>query len=242
MDNYFNESALLRLSLLQFFMLTTISFTFLYFGFSILGYALFNTSLFKKYQLKALRPLQIQTEIKRSVVSILMFGVLSLPMYYGLHSGFYKIIFEFSPMTILVETFALFLWNEVHFYTIHRIFHNKRFYKFHADHHYSHVPTPFAAYSFHWSEGLLLGAVMPIAMCFHNFQVYSLLTLPLTSIIFNVLGHSNMDFFPSQPTNSLLSFSKRHSLHHKIPHANYGFALPYFDRVFRTSANDDANK
>ncbi len=242
MDSYFNESVLLSLSLLQFFLLTVVCFTFLYFGFSFVGYVLFNTSLFKKYQLKALRPLQIQTEIKRSVVSILMFGVLSLPMYYGLHSGFYKIKFEFSLITFLLESAALFLWNEVHFYTIHRIFHNKIFYKFHADHHYSHVPTPFAAYSFHWSEGLLLGAVMPIAMCFHNFQVYSLLTLPLTSIILNVLGHSNIDFFPDQPVISWLSFSKRHSLHHKIPHANYGFALPYFDKIFRTAGNDDVTK
>ena len=142
-------------------------------------------------------------------------------------------------MTFLVEAFALFLWNEVYFYFIHRAFHNKALYKYHADHHFSHVPSPFSAYSFHWTEGILLGAVMPVIMCFHDFQLFSLLTLPLMSIAMNVLGHSNVDFFPAKPMDHLLSFSKRHSLHHKIPHANYGFLLPYFDQIFKTSRDDN---
>lgn len=229
------EAIFLSLGRFEFFLLTVSSFVFLYFFFSTSAYFFFTKGeVFKRYQTKAFRPNQIATEIKRSMVSILMFGLLSFLMYEGIQTGFYKIKFEFNWLVFLIEFIALFLWNEVYFYTIHRIFHFKIFYKYHVDHHYSHVPSPFSAYSFHWSEGLLLGAVMPVIMCFHDFQVLSLASLPLMSIIMNVLGHSNVDFFPEKHMNNLLSFSKRHSLHHKIPHSNFGFFLPYFDRFFKT--------
>lgn len=224
---------------LNFFLLTVFSFMLLYFFFTIPAYLIFTKGrYFKLFQVKTFRTDQIKTEIKRSMLSILMFGLLSFPMYQGLSSGFLQIKFEFTPLTFLLESVVLFLWNEVHFYVIHRTFHLKVFYKYHADHHYSHVPSPFSAYSFHWSEGLLLGAVMPIIMCFYDFQFLSLMTLPIMSISMNVLGHSNVDFFPQKDINSLFSFSKRHSLHHKIPHANFGFFLPYFDYMFKTGGTD----
>ncbi len=237
------EEKFLLLNRFEFFAATVISFTFLYFGFSILAYYLFTRKdFFKRYQMKAFRPNQIQTEIKRSMVSILMFGVLSFAMYEGLQRGFYKIKFEFDFVTFILEATTLFIWNEIYFYAVHRAFHIKSLYKYHADHHYSHVPSPFSAYSFHWSEGILLGAVMPVIMCFYDFQVISLMSLPLMSILMNVLGHSNVDFFPEKEMGHILSFSKRHSLHHKIPHSNFGFFLPYFDQILKTDGTDVAAK
>lgn len=233
------EEKFLSLNRWEFFTLTVASFVLLYFSFSTIAYFLFTKHrFFKLYQTKAFRPNQIQTEIKRSILSVFTFGLLSFVMYEGLHSGFYKIKFEFTWLVFIVETIGLFLWNEIYFYLIHRLFHIKSLYKYHADHHYSHVPSPFSAYSFHWSEGLLLGAVMPVIMCFHDFQILSLGSLPVMSILMNVLGHSNVDFFPDKPMNHLFSFSKRHSLHHKIPHSNFGFFLPYIDRMFKTDGAD----
>ncbi len=238
MDNFLTETFLLGLNLFEFFILTVASFIILYFIFTSLAFVIFKSDNYVKFQTKAYRPQQIITEVKRSVVTILMFGVLSVPVFYGLQSGFFKIIFEFSILTFLTEVSILFLWNEIHFYAVHRIFHTKWFYKFHASHHFSHVPSPFSAYSFHWSEGLLLGAVLPLIMCFHNFQLFSILVLPILSIVFNVLGHSNIDFFPKKSINSIFSFSKRHSMHHKAPQTNFGFFLPHVDRFMKTNGPD----
>lgn len=233
------EESLSQMNSIEFFFSTVFSFLVLYFIFALAAYFLFTKkSYFNKFQTKPFRPGQIRLEIARSMVSILMFGLLSFFLYEGLRSGFLKIKFEFTWPVFITESSALFFWNEIYFYLIHRLFHTRAFYKFHAHHHYSHVPSPFSAYSFHWSEGLLLGAVMPIIMCVHDFQLVSLLTLPLMSIFMNVLGHSNVDFFPRQPVSHLLSFSKRHSLHHKVPSGNYGFFLPYFDRWFKTEGSD----
>ncbi|MGZ5278846.1 MAG: sterol desaturase family protein [Pseudobdellovibrionaceae bacterium] len=224
----------------DFFVMTVVSFAILYFSFTSMGYFLLvKNPKFQQYQKKAYRPGQIRIEIKRSMVSILMFGVLSLFVCEGLRRGVYKINYELSWTAVGLEALLLFFWNEIHFYTIHRTFHLKRFYKYHADHHFSHVPSPYSAYSFHWSEGLLLGAVMPIAMLAHDFQFVSLMLLPVMSILMNVMGHSNLDLWPSKPIGSIWSFSKRHSLHHKIPHANFGFFLPYIDKAFGTHQHDD---
>lgn len=239
MGELLTEPKMLALSATDFFLLTVISFGLLYFSFSTLAYFLFQSSVFKKYQRKEIRSEQIKLEIQRSSVSILMFGVLSFPMYFALQSGFFKIIFQFDVTVFLAEILVLFLWNEIYFYGIHRIYHLKSFFSLHRHHHFSHVPTPFSAYSFHWSEGFLLGAVMPMIMCFHHFQIYSLLVLPLMSIVLNVLGHSNIDFFPRSHLKSLVSFSKRHSRHHQFSNSNFGFFLPYLDQIFKTAGTDD---
>jgi lathosterol oxidase len=219
----------------DFFLWTFLSFTLLYFIFTILGYYfLSHNSKFQKYQQKPYRPGQIKVEIRRSMISILMFALTAIPVCEGLRRGIFHLNYDFSWSVFALEILALFFWNEIHFYTVHRIYHLKPFYKYHVDHHFSQVPSPFSAYSFHWSEGFLLGAVMPFAMFFHDFQFWSLASLPVMSIFMNVLGHSNIDFFPHKTVDSLFSFSKRHSLHHKFPHANYSFFLPYLDRLFGT--------
>jgi sterol desaturase/sphingolipid hydroxylase (fatty acid hydroxylase superfamily) len=229
-----------NLGYLDFFLWTVVNFLILYFTFTTGAYFLLvKNPRIQQYQKKAYRPGQIRTEIRRSMISILMFGLLSFFVCAGLRHGVYHLNYELSWTTVGLEALALFFWNEIHFYTIHRAYHLKRFYKYHADHHYSHVPSPFSAYSFHWSEGFLLGAVMPIAMLVHDFQYMSLLLLPVMSILMNVMGHSNLDLFPTKGIGSIWSFSKRHSLHHKIPHANFGFFLPYLDKVLGTAQHDD---
>ncbi len=238
MDKFFKEAFLLQLNLFEFFFLTVASFLFLYFVFAGLVLNIFKSDNYIKFQTKAYRPQQIWTEIKRSVVTIFMFGILSVPVFYGLQSGFFKVIFEFSLFAFLTEVLVLFFWNEIHFYAVHRVFHTKNLYKFHASHHFSNIPSPFSAYSFHWTEGMLLGAVLPLIMCLHDFQLYSILLLPVLSILFNVLGHSNIDFFPQKSINSIFSFSKRHSMHHKAPQTNFGFFLPYVDRFMKTNGPD----
>lgn len=233
------ENLVTNLNHVEFFLISFIGFSVLYFSFCSLSYYLFCVkNIWPKVQDKGFRPGQIQTEIKRSFLSIFIFSVLAMIICEGLKQGFYKYNFNFEWKTFFIEVIILFFWNEIYFYIFHRLFHFKSLYKYHIDHHYSYVPSPFSAYSFHWTEGLILGAVMPVAMLFHDFQFYSIMILPMMSISMNVLGHSNIDFFPKAGQSSLLSFSKRHSLHHKIPHSNYGFFLPWFDQFFNTVAKD----
>lgn len=233
------QQLVLSLNHWEFFWVSFIGFSVLYFSFCSLSYYAFCVkNWWPKVQDKPFRPGQIKTEIFRSFLSIFLFSLLAIILCEGLKRGIYKYNFEFNWTTFLTEVVVLFFWNEIYFYVFHRLFHLKALYKYHVDHHYSFVPSPFSAYSFHWSEGIILGAVMPVVMLLHDFQFYSIMILPAMSISMNVLGHSNIDFFPKAEQSSLLSFSKRHSLHHKIPHSNYGFFLPWFDQLFKTVAKD----
>jgi sterol desaturase/sphingolipid hydroxylase (fatty acid hydroxylase superfamily) len=172
---------------------------------------------------------QITREITLSVVSIFIFGYHAVLVWYGYRQGWYEIVWDASLWVICLEVIALFFWNELHFFLSHRLLHTPLLFRnVHYQHHLSRRPTPFAAFSFHWIEALLLGAVMNIAVFFYDFSIYGLLSLPIMSLIFNVTGHSYMRF---SDRTSIFSFSTRHSAHHFKTNINFGFAITTFDRL-----------
>ena len=87
------------LGYLDFFGLTVVSFLLLYFSFTTIAYKLFVVRHnYKSYQAKDFRPGQIKKEIERSLVSILMFGLLSFWMCWALKNGIYKFNFSWQNM------------------------------------------------------------------------------------------------------------------------------------------------
>jgi sterol desaturase/sphingolipid hydroxylase (fatty acid hydroxylase superfamily) len=144
-----------------------------------------------------------------------------------------------SPLQILIEISGLILWNEVHFYINHRLLHTPWLKRFHLPHHRSIVTTPWATYSFHPIEAMLLGNVILLPMLVHDFSVIALMSLPIISLIFNNLGHANYDFSPKSQS-IFHGASRRHHLHHTCFNGNYGFVLPYIDRWLNTALAADA--
>jgi len=81
------------------------------------------------------------------------------------------------------------LWNDVHFYAIHRLLHGRwLFQHIHREHHRAIRPTPFSTYAMHPIEALLLGSVMVLVQPFHAFSLPTLLLFPLVSLAMNNLG------------------------------------------------------
>ncbi len=181
---------------------------------------------------RPLQPGQIRREIGASLVSILVFGV-GLVFPWGLlQLGWARLAVDPSAMRIALEVVVLFIWNEAHFYASHRLLHTRGLRRFHAAHHRSQVATPFATYSFHPLEAVLLGSVPLIPMLVHDFSFAALLALPLLSIVLNNLGHSNYEFTRRAPARGVFGASRRHHLHHACHHGNYGFLIGSFDRLF----------
>jgi len=186
--------------------------------------------------LKTLLPGQIATEIRLSFLSILIFGFYAVLVWRGNLNSWWSIGFDFHWGIFLIEVIALFLWNELHFFISHRLLHIPfLFRKIHFIHHRSTRPTSFSAFSMHWVEAIILGSVMPMALIFFDFSIYGLFSLPVMSLVLNVLGHSNANV---SPKITGLSFSLRHSLHHSKVTANYGFALPTFDKLIGSNTNE----
>lgn len=175
-------------------------------------------------------PAQRNKELLASFRSILVFGGVAVLNVWGVQHGWFGLRFEFEWPRFLAESLALFVWNEVHFFLMHRLLHLAPLYaRFHLEHHRSLVTTPFSSFSFHLVEAILLGTVMPLAMLVHAFSIWSLLTLPVMSLLLNAAGHSNIRF-------AFFRFSERHADHHRLYTKNYGFFLPWMDRLLGTEA------
>jgi lathosterol oxidase len=231
-----SESASLALAVTY----ALLSFSAMYFSFAgLLAFALRHSPQADRVNPRPIRQGQIRSEIQSSLLSIVMFGLLAGVTFLLLRAGWLRVTGAVSVYRWAAEVVVLFLWNELHFYLSHRLMHSKTFYKkVHLEHHRSVVVTPFSVYRFHWLEALVLGAVMPMAMIFHTFSIWSLLMLPPLSLLWNLVGHSN--YRPrARGFGWLARASERHAAHHGRIHGNYGFSLPYLDKWFATALEAD---
>lgn len=186
---------------------------------------------------------QLTTELVNSMRSIALFGLGMIVPWWLIHNGYASIIAKASVMQTLLECVILILWNDLHFYIVHRLLHSQfksSHFKWlnlksaHITHHKSIAATPFAAYSMSVTEALMLGSVMPIAMLAWDFSACSLLFLPVWSIAINALAHSNCDIFPHAAQRSYLGLVKHHQSHHSHYHGNYSFFFWQIDAYLGT--------
>lgn len=181
------------------------------------------------------RPGQLRAEVRRSLVTVGVFGLLGLFSLWAAKQGIITVRFSASWPQIALDWVLVFLWNELHFYTSHRSLHAPWLMKsVHRVHHLSRVPTPWSTYSFHWFEALLLGSVMFCAMLLRDFHFSALLFLPVLSIAVNVIGHLNYEPFPGSSPHGIRSMARRHGLHHEKYTTHYGFLTPWLDDFFGT--------
>jgi sterol desaturase/sphingolipid hydroxylase (fatty acid hydroxylase superfamily) len=218
------------------FAMTAGFFVLIYFGYAGVALALTRHALPRlgigaPVDRRELRPGQIAKEIRRSLVSIGIFGLLTVGQVAALRAGWISLAWDAKPQAIAIQLVALFLWNEIHFYLCHWLLHTRWLFRHvHRIHHESIVPTPFSTYSFHWVEAAMLGSVLFVATLVYDFHPLALGSLPLLSLLLNTIGHWNYDVFAGRRRSA----SVEHSLHHRLVQGNYGFYLPILDRWFST--------
>ena len=179
-----------------------------------------------------MRPGQLREELWLSVLSIVIFAAQAAGLVWLLRHGWLVIDWQRSSWHLLWELPVLYLWNDLHFFVIHRALHWKPLYRrVHIWHHRSVITTPFSAYSFHPVESFLLGSVMPLALVLHAFSPWALLGLTVMSLLLNVAGH-----LPHEQIRSgfglLRPHSEYHNRHHREFHTHYAFSLVWLDRWF----------
>ncbi|RZS35884.1 sterol desaturase/sphingolipid hydroxylase (fatty acid hydroxylase superfamily) [Corticibacter populi] len=185
------------------------------------------------------RPLtraQLHAEWRQSFHSILIFGTGMIVPWGFVQVGWAQFAEQAGALRMALEVAVLMIWNDVHFWINHRLLHTRALMRFHRDHHRSVRTTPWSTYSFHPVEALMLGNVILLPMVVHDFHFWSLAAVPVLSLLLNVVGHSNYEFFPSVSDTHPLAASRRHHLHHHRPQGNFGFALAFMDRLMHTSA------
>jgi Delta7-sterol 5-desaturase len=184
---------------------------------------------------------QVAREWRRSALSILIFGTgIVIPWGFVL-LGWSTVHAVNPPVRVLLELLALLVWNDIHFYAVHRTLHHPRLlHAVHAAHHQSVVTTPWSTYAFHPVEALLLGSVLLPPMLVWHFTPAALLLLPVLSLTYNVVGHSNCRALPKRWR--WLSNAQDHHLHHACHRGNYGFLFTFMDKLLGTQLPHDAAK
>lgn len=178
----------------------------------------------------------LQKEILWSATSIFVFGFNALLIQWMAKNGWAH--FSQSPITffvILMELIIFLLWNELHFFLVHRLFHTPMLFRFHKVHHAQANISPLSIFCFHPLEAAALGSVIPIIIPFYNFHIETVFLFVFASMLLNTWGHSGLDLFKKERWPKALLASQRHFDHHKFHKINFGFFFRVFDETGRTT-------
>jgi Delta7-sterol 5-desaturase len=185
---------------------------------------------------------QIASEVKNTLLVMLISSPVSLVISFLYASGDTKLTMDASaigwPM-IAVTFVVLLIFNDAWFYFWHRLLHHpKLFLRVHSVHHKSVDVNPFSSYSFHWFEGLILGAwILPVAL-------FAPIYLPMLGVMHgiglanNVMSHLGYEFLPKWilrvPLLRWMNTSTFHNLHHTSSRGNYALMFRFWDRMLGT--------
>lgn len=186
---------------------------------------------------------KIHQEIKYSILSIFIFGAVSIFITMMKKAGYtliYKDLFEYGWLYLVFSLPLLLLIHDTYFYWIHRMMHHPKIFKYvHAVHHHSHNPSPWAAFSFHPLEAIIEAAIFLIIVFIVPINIGVLLVFLVLSQSMNVLGHLGYEIFPKgfvkHPIGKWLNTSTHHNMHHKYSHANYSLYFNIWDRIMKTN-------
>ncbi len=219
----------------QVFGITVIYFLLLYFGlaplFLFMCKSLWKWKVLQRIVLKEAASRQINFEIRHSFQSIIIFGFSAIPLVSLIRHGFVSLLPD-TVGYIILGLVILSIWNEIHFFVIHRIMHLPFFMKrVHYVHHRSTTPTVYSVYSFHALEAFLLSTVPLTVAPWIPFAPLAIFLYPLVSILLNFAGHCNYRFGNGTGAKWKI-LSTRHAAHHRQGKKNYGFASHLLDDLY----------
>lgn len=195
---------------------------------------------------KTLLSKQVKREIRNSLVSILVFTVSFTLVFYTLSQFMEGEVFKFygdvNKYGWAYFVLSIVLWTvglDTYFYWSHRFMHNKKFYRFfHLEHHKSHNPTPFTAYSFAPPEAVLIYLYTAIFSIFVPIHFTAYIIAMIVQIVRNAVGHCGYEIFPKgwtrHPILGIFTTVTHHDLHHEKGGYNFGFYFTFWDRVMGT--------
>lgn len=185
-------------------------------------------------------------EITNSVLSSILIAIAavialsgSLRPYTSIYTDVNTYPWWWIPASLLLSLVI----HDTYFYWMHRLLHQKKLFRIsHVVHHQSTNPSPWAAYSFHFVEAFLEGAVVIVLVILLPLHIVTLVLFAFTSFGINVYGHLGYEIMPKRFRHTLLfeilSTSAYHNLHHSKFKGNYGLYFRVWDRLMGTENPD----
>ncbi len=155
--------------------------------------------------------------------------------------GVFKVYYDINDMSLtwyFLSYVCSFFLHDTYFYWTHRLLHTKPFFKFHSIHHKSLYPTPFAAFAFNATEGIIQSFAFVFISLLIPLHISTFMIFTLYSLIHNVYGHLGMDILSKERMEQFpfryFNHPTHHGWHHRYARGNYGLYLRFWDRIMGT--------
>ena len=183
-------------------------------------------------------PGQIYREIRASLRTVLIFACFGTLIGIGAEAGvipIYRDVAEYGLVWLVASAAIIIVAHDAWFYWSHRILHGRRLFRwFHRLHHRSHVPTPFASYSFDIGEAVLNAVFFPLILLVVPAHPIALLVFTAHMMLRNAVGHCGYEVFPAgrdgRPLFDWLTTVTHHDIHHETGRYNFGLYFTWWDR------------
>lgn len=223
------------ISLLRYFILAGIPFL-LFYKF------LLHKHLHSKIQDKHAASSNFKREIIQSIQASFIIGIVAIiftktPLIQ--YTNIYKSLDAYPLWYIPVSVVLALILHDTYFYWMHRALHSKMLYRYvHKVHHESINPSPWASYSFHFTEAFAEALILPIIIFLLPIHPLAILIFAFSSFFINVYGHLGFEISPRWLRKTwlfeLVNTSVHHNLHHSKFQGNYGLYFRTWDRLMGT--------
>jgi sterol desaturase/sphingolipid hydroxylase (fatty acid hydroxylase superfamily) len=204
----------------------------------------------RRFRIRSLapRPPQLLREVLNSIRSVVVFAIVTFAVGSALRALFPSVYshrealsFVTSPTWWMVAASIVvgLLLHDTYFYWTHRLLHSGwLFRRWHAEHHKSHNPSAWTAYSFSVPEAAVQGLFIPLY--FFAVPVPHGAGVPFVAValVINALGHCGIEFTPRVAVShrwlGWLTGAVHHDIHHARSCSNYGLYFRFWDRLMGT--------
>lgn len=185
----------------------------------------------------------ILSEIRWSVLTSIIFAIPGAYIIEDFKLGGSKIYTDhnlFGGIPYIIFSIFLFLFiQDTYFYWTHRIMHHRKLFPFfHKVHHQSITPTPWAGFSFHYSESIVNALIIPALIYLIPIHFAALFFILIFMTICSVVNHTGYEIYPQSWINGFLGrhfiTATHHNFHHTKFNYNYALYFRFWDKLMKT--------
>ncbi len=188
-------------------------------------------------------PLNIQGELKNSVLTMIIFALTGAGVVWCAKHGYGRIYLDVAERGVpylLFSTVAAILMHDTYFYFTHRGMHHPKLFRWvHAVHHESRNPSPWAAYNFHPLEATVQAGILPLIIFTLPIHPIALGLFLMYVMVLNVLGHLGYEVFTRNwvhsPWTRWHNSATHHNQHHQTFRYNFSLYFNWWDKWLGTN-------
>lgn len=185
---------------------------------------------------------QIKREVRLSVYSTFVFGLVGVALIILWQNGYTKIYINptdypiwYFPISIII----FMLLHDTYYYWMHKWMHDYKWLRrYHSDHHKSVNTTVLTSFSFHPVESFFQAIILPALFMLIPLNLFAILIILLLMTISAIINHAGVEIYPNNSffieLRKHIIGATHHDIHHRHAQKNFGLYFTFWDRWMKT--------